>query len=211
MTQNLKLDFEKQLKEELTILLSSYKNINISSNEIEIKIKKTKNNSAQGFIALDYLVNAKGYALVMSVDSPEFQNFIKEVNPPYKSNLLTEHTLAMTSSGEKNKTFSPTIGGAVALPRTPDKIEETCQWICERITSIYLPRLFHLINFESELIQDILENPDHYSYPFPLILYAVRKNNLSINDVDEHLLFSKKISKNKSYDRSLVEKTANLF
>ncbi len=202
MTQELKSDFEKRLKEELTTLLAPYKNVKVLLNEV--KVKKTKDNMAQGFIALDYITNAKGYALIMSAESPDFQKFIENINPPYKSHLLSEQTLAMTTSGERVKTFSPVTGGTVALPATPEGNEEACKWICEKITSIYLPRLFHLINLEPGLIQDIFDNPDHYSYPFLLILYTLRKNKLAINDVDKERLFSKKISKNNAFDRGII-------
>ena len=200
MNKELKLQFENELKEHLTIELSSYKNISVLKNEI--KIKKTKDNNAHGSIVFDYLVNARGYVLTMSAMAPEFDLFVNEVSPPYGSNILSEYTLAMSSSGEKTKSFSYLVGGAIPFPQNTEKFKETISWISEKVTSIYLPRVFHLLNFDSLLISDVLDNPQDYSYPFLLILYVLKKNNLDFSTVDENILFSKKISKNSSFDKS---------
>ena len=199
----IKLEFEKSLQQHLTSALDAYKQIKVNKNEI--KLKKTRDNAAEAVIGFDYLSNARGYVLYMSVSTPEFQDFIKEISPPYASSILTDNTLAMTSSGEKNKTFSPIIGGAVPLPVSVEKVEGTCQWIAEKILSIYLPRVLNLINFTPKLIDDVIANPDHYSYPFLLILYTLKKNNLKTDDVDSNLLFSKSVSKNKNFDKFAME------
>lgn len=202
MSNELKSFFENELKEHLASQLSSYKNITVIKNEI--KIKKTKGNSAHASIGLDYIANARGYILSMSVSSPEFQQFVIDVSPPYRSNLLTEYALALTSSGEKTKTFSPSTGGAVSLPLNPEKLKETILWITEKITSIYLPRAMNLIHFSEELISDVINAPDDYSHPFLLILYTTKKRGIAVNQLNEDIIFSKKISKNINFDKSVL-------
>ncbi|BDR57670.1 hypothetical protein [Xylocopilactobacillus apicola] len=201
--KDLRIDFEKNLQEFLKEQFSSYPNIKVIRNEISIKENKYR---ATGSIQFRYLNNAKGYILGMNVDAPELMAFINEVNPPYESNWPSHFALVMTTSMEKYNIFSNKMGGAIDLPRNDEEIGKACARIADKVKNIYLVRALNLMNIEEAAIQDVLDNPNYYAYPFLTIVYIMRKRKL---ELDLNKILSKKIMGNKSFDRGLISQDEN--
>lgn len=171
-------DLRKQFEGELQSYLK--KNLTVGDNvkflKSEIAIKKTKDNSASGYIGFRFLNNAKGYILYAGVGTPELNGFFDSVSPPYRSNRPEGVVYAMNTSMETGfKSFSQNLGGTVDLPKNADERLKACEWIYQKVKDIYLPRVINLIELNSKAIDDVLLFPDYYAYPFLTILYVIKK------------------------------------
>ncbi|WP_333975508.1 hypothetical protein [Burkholderia cepacia] len=204
MTAELKKIFEKRLQEVLKENISE-SGVKVSKGEILVG----RESAGYGRIGFRFLKNANGYILSAAADSPDLQDFFKENNPPYKPKIPTGLVLAMNTSMEVVKSFSPNIGGAVDLPRNEMEVESTCRWICEKVASIYLPRVINVVDGKVELIRDVMENPGYYSYPFLTIVFSAKKNGVELSGIDVDYLLGKNISGNKSFDEGVLRKYYN--
>ena len=207
VTAELRKLFETELHNYLKANLVCASNIKCLKKEISIK--KTKDNEASGYICFDFLNNARGYCLCTSIDSPELIDFFNKVNPPYSSKLPEGIVYAMNTSMESGfKSFAPNFGGTVDLPRNEEERKKACEWIYTKVRDIYLPRAINLIELKPETVNDIILFPNYYAYPFLIILYLIKKHNMSLSDKDMELVFSKRkrIIGNKSFDKQLLEK-----
>jgi hypothetical protein len=141
------------------------------------------------------------------VSLPELRVFYNKTSPPYKPKFTTNFELVMNTSMEHSfKSFSPNMGGTVDLPKNEQARRKACEWIYTKVRDIYLPRVMNLIELKSEAIDDIIANPNYYAYPFLTILYIIKINNLSLNDLNMDSIHSKKVIGNKTFDKNLLEK-----
>ncbi|VWC64830.1 hypothetical protein BLA9940_03592 [Burkholderia aenigmatica] len=201
MNVELKKIFEKRLQEVLTENICE-SGVKVSRGEILVGQEE----EGRGRIGFRFLKNANGYILSASADSRELQDFYKNSNPPYKSKIPTGFVLAMNTSMETVKLFSPNIGGAVDFPRNQMEVEPTCRWICEKVANIYLPRVIDVVGGKPGLIRDVMENPGYYSYPFLTIVFAAKKNGIGLGELDVDFILGKKISVNKSFDGDVLKR-----
>ncbi|WP_175219946.1 MULTISPECIES: hypothetical protein [Burkholderia] len=201
MNVELKKIFEKRLQEVLTENICE-SGVKVSRGEILVGQEE----ESRGRIGFRFLKNANGYILSASADSRELQDFYKNSNPPYKSKIPTGFVLAMNTSMETVKLFSPNIGGAVDFPRNQMEVEPTCRWICEKVANIYLPRVIDVVGGKPGLIRDVMENPGYYSYPFLTIVFAAKKNGIGLGELDVDFILGKKISVNKSFDGDVLKR-----
>ena len=207
VTAELRKLFETELHNYLKATLVCASNIKCLKKEISIK--KTKHNEASGRIGFRFLNNACGYTLNTAAYSPELITFFYEVNPPYSSKLPEGIVYAMNTSMEGSfKSFAPNFGGTVDLPRNEEERKKACEWIYTKVRDIYLPRAINLIELKPETVNDIILFPNYYAYPFLIILYLIKKHNMSLSDKDMESVFSKRkrIIGNKSFDKQLLEK-----
>ncbi|WP_152603912.1 hypothetical protein [Burkholderia pyrrocinia] len=200
MSVELKKIFEKRLQETLKENIGE-SGVKVSRGEILVGREGVGN----GRIGFRFLKNANGYILSAAADSPDLQDFYKNSNPPYKPKIPTGLVLAMNTSMEVVKSFSPNVGGAVDLPRNEMEVESTCRWICEKVVSIYLPRVMNVVGVKSGLIRDVMDNPSYYSYPFLTIIFAAKRNGVGLDGLDVDYLLGKKVSANKSFDENILK------
>ncbi|KAA8999064.1 hypothetical protein FJU30_15450 [Affinibrenneria salicis] len=201
MTTELRKSFESELQSYLRECFSLSKFIKVVRNEIKINVA-----GAVGRIGFRFLINAQGYVLSESVSLPELRGFYNEISPPYKPKFTTNFELVMNTSMEHGfKSFSPNMGGTIDLPKNEEERRKACEWIYTKVRDIYLPRVMNLIELKPEVIDDVIMHPDYYAYPFLTILYIIKKNNLSLNDLNVDSILSKKIVGNKSFDKSLFD------
>ncbi|WP_155687557.1 hypothetical protein [Burkholderia cepacia] len=199
MSVELKKIFEKRLQETLKEKLCE-SGVKVSRGEVLVGREGVGN----GRIGFRFLKNANGYILSAAADSPDLQDFFKKINPPYKPKIPTGLVLAMNTSMEVVKSFSPNLGGAVDLPRNEMEVESTCRWICEKVASIYLPRVINVVEGKIELIRDVMENPGYYSYPFLTVIFSAKKNGIELSELDVDYLLGRKISGNRSFDEAIL-------
>ncbi|MDN7876833.1 hypothetical protein [Burkholderia aenigmatica] len=205
MSLKLKKFFEKRLQETLS------ENIGESGVKVlrgEVLIGQEEGRS--GHIGFRFLKSANGYILSASADSRELQDFYKNSNPPYKPKIPTGLVLAMNTSMETVKSFSPNTGGAVDFPRNEMEVESTCRWICEKVANVYLPRVIDVVEVKPGLIRDVMENPGYYSYPFLTIVFAAKKNDIAMGELDVDFILGRKISSNKSFDGDVMNRIFGL-
>ncbi|HDR9483833.1 TPA: hypothetical protein QDC20_001146 [Burkholderia aenigmatica] len=200
MGAELKKIFEKRLQETLKESIDG-SGVKVSRGEIVVGREGVGN----GRIGFRFLRNANGYILSAAADSPDFQDFYKKSNPPYKPKIPTGMVFAMNTSMEVVKSFSPNIGGAVDLPRNEEEVESTCRWICEKVVNIYFPRVINVVEVRPDLIRDVMDNPNYYSYPFLTIVFAARKNGIELSGLDVDYLLGKKVSGNRSFDENILK------
>lgn len=203
MCNELRKFFEKELQCFFKRNTNSFSNVKVLKNKLVIN---GGGNEASGYIGFDYLNNAHGYVLYAGVDSPELLEVFKSINPPYRSNKPEGIVYSMNTSMEIGfKSFSPNIGGTVDLPRNENEIEKTCEWIYTKVKDIYLPRIKSLIEIGPKVIDDVIENPSYYAYPFLTILHVIKKNNISVDKLNMESILSKKIIGSKSFDKILLD------
>ncbi|WP_124524141.1 MULTISPECIES: hypothetical protein [unclassified Burkholderia] len=200
MDVELKKKFEKRLQE---VLKGNINEIGVKVSRGEIIVDRE--GAGSGRIGFRFLRNANGYILSAAADSPRLQDFYVGSNPPYKSKIPTGLVLAMNTSMEAVKSFSPSVGGVVDLPRNEVEMESTCRWICEKVVGIYLPRVVNAVEVNSGLIKGVMDNPNYYSYPFLTIVFAAKKNGVGQDGLDVEYLLGKNVSGNKSFDRSILK------
>ncbi|NLA16659.1 hypothetical protein GPU89_02355 [Burkholderia cepacia] len=111
----------------------------------------------------------------------------------------------MNTSMERVKSFSPSSGGAVDLPRNEMEVESTCRWICEKVTGIYLPRVINAMEVGVGLIRDVMENPSYYSYPFLTVVFAAKSNGVELSGLDVDYLLGSKVSGSKPFDEGVLK------
>ena len=203
MSIELRKQFETELNNYLKENLTCYKNIKVLKNKINVNGVGVVD--AQGELSWGYLNNANGYFLSLSVDSIELNDFFNEITPPYKTNLMTNKTFYMNTLMEKFKLFATRIGGTVDLPVSEKERSKTCEWIYTKIKDIYLPRVINLIELKPKTIDDVIDNPGYYAYPFLTILYVIKKNNIPLDSLNMESILSKKIVGNKSFDKNLLD------
>lgn len=201
MSAELRKIFEKRLQEVLTEKVSE-SGAEVSKGEILVG----RESVGSGRIGFRFLKNANGYILSVAADSPDLQDFFKKNNPPYKPRIPTGLVLAMNTSMERVKSFSPSSGGAVDLPRNEMEVESTCRWICEKVTGIYLPRVINAMEVGVGLIRDVMENPSYYSYPFLTIVFAAKSNDVELSGLDVDYLLGGKVSGSKLFDEGVLKK-----
>ncbi|SFQ22070.1 hypothetical protein SAMN03159489_02826 [Pseudomonas sp. NFPP07] len=166
-TKELRSNFEKRVQAFLTSELSGYSDIRVAKNKITIKQKKS---GATATLHLEYLTNSRAYEIIVFVEHPALQSEIALIEPPYSSNLPgAKFVYSMSTVSERD--------ACPLLPVTEKGIEDTCQVILSRIKNVYIPVVFNLFDVKLELIDDIISRPKYYSYPFLLILIAMKINN----------------------------------
>ncbi|WP_143331077.1 hypothetical protein [Burkholderia aenigmatica] len=205
MSVKLKNFFEKRLQETLSENIGE-SGVKVLRGEVLIG----QEGEGSGRIGFRFLKNANGYILSASADSRELQDFYKNSNPPYKPKIPTGLVLAMNTSMETVKSFSPNTGGAVDFPRNEMEVESTCRWICEKVANVYLPRVVDVVEVKPGLIRDVMENPGYYSYPFLTIVFAAKKNDIGVGELDVDFILGGKISSNKSFDGDVLSRIFRL-
>ncbi|WP_322071855.1 hypothetical protein [Paraburkholderia bannensis] len=205
MSMDVRKSFEKRLQETLRSDID-LKGVKIIRNEIVIN----QGDGKVGRIGFRFLSNANGYILSASADSQEFQDFFRSMEPPYRPNIPTGLVFAMNTSMETEKLFSPNQGGAVTLPRDESEIEQTCQWICGKVKEIYLPRVLRVLNNSPKLIDDVIANPDYYSYPMLTVVFSALNGGAGFGGLNIDYILGRKFSKNKNYDSDLLRKFGGL-
>lgn len=195
--------FETELKMHLKTEFKSFSNMKVNKNEIVIKFDE-----ANALIGFSYLSKSMGYAIHSSVIMPALSHFYNEISPPYRPNLFSGCVMAMSSEQESNKSFSNRI---VSLPDNDEKIMNACLLITEKIKTEYLLRIEKLVKLEIEAIDDILDNPDYYAYPFLTILYIIKKNNVIPDKINLELILSKRITGRKTFDKELLSEYLSTY
>ncbi|TCN57601.1 hypothetical protein D0809_13535 [Flavobacterium circumlabens] len=166
-------NFEKEMWNYLKRELSDYPEIKVIKNKIFITHKDSE---AFSTLSFQYLTNSNAYEIIHFVEHPVLQTEIHNIAPPYPSNLSNANFVySMSTVSEKD--------GCIILPVTEKGIEYTCELILSRIKNIYLPIIFNLFNINLKLIDNVLNKPKYYSYPFLLILIAMKNNNMKPEEI----------------------------
>lgn len=203
MSNDIKILFEKYLQSYLKEMFTSERNMKFLKKKIIIKAMDGNLSNAE--IYFDYISSSKEYVMYICVKSPELEAFYEKIQPPYNSNFVKGVTYLMNTRMEVGfKSFSSNMFGSIPLPRDEAECIETCKWIYEKIKDIYLPRIMNIININTDLVNDIIQFPQYYAYPFLTILYVEVKNKNNIIEKNKELIFNKKIIGNKSFDEKLL-------
>lgn len=174
-------NFERQFNIVLKNAFDEQKNIKIGKNKVTIK-----KDDAVANIDFIYLNNLNAYGTIIVVKSPVLKLELEEFNPPYKSNLPNEdYIFCMSTMGVKD--------GCPLLPTTEDGINKTCELLIDRLKKIHLRNIISVLEVDKYLIEDVINNPKCYSYPFLIVMLAMKKNNLSKIDVDRDKILNEKI------------------
>lgn len=179
--KELRNEFEQRFNIYLKNTFAGQKNVKVGKNKVTIKKDKST-----ACIDFTYLNNLHAYGTIIVVKSPIMKSELDTFCPPYKSNLPNdEYIYCMSTMGEKD--------GCPLLPSTEDGIDKTCKLLLDRLKYAQLPAIVNLLDVNKDLVEDIINNPKYYSYPFLLILLAINKNGISKDDIDSDILFDEKI------------------
>lgn len=199
MSKEIKKTFDAEIEKIL-------KNLNISSKSrvfkksIKLNSLLTKNSAE---ISFDFLAAQKAYYFNLTGYSDEFSEYIEKIKPPYNSNTLDgfEHHFNMSTLQEKSHSHSNQVG---KIYLTSNHLEFNYQLdnLSKALAGFYIPWLIEFLDFKVELIYKILQRPDFYSYPIPMVVYILKKQGVKLSDLN--LEISKKIIKNKEFDNNLM-------
>lgn len=199
MSKEIKKTFDAEIEKIL-------KNLNISSKSrvfkksIKLNSLLTKNSAE---ISFDFLAAQKAYYFNLTGYSDEFSEYIEKIKPPYNSNTLDgfEHHFNMSTLQEKSHSYSNQVG---KIYLTSNHLEFNYQLdnLSKALAGFYIPWLIEFLDFKVELIYKILQRPDFYSYPIPMVVYILKKQGVKLSDLN--LEIGKKIIKNKEFDNNLM-------
>ncbi|MEP6931971.1 MAG: hypothetical protein ABI850_18250 [Flavobacterium sp.] len=171
--KELRDEFEKELQIYLKRELSDMPELKVTKNKISITHKKS---GASAKIIFGYLANSNTYEIMIFIEHPELQQKISHITPPYPSNLLNPNFIySMSTVSEKD--------ACPLLPVTEKGVTNTCQLILSRIKNNYIPIIFNLFKITPELIDDVINRPKYYSYPFLLIFISMKNNCMTPDKV----------------------------
>jgi len=201
MSNDAKKIFGDLLAEMLSKRVTS--RLKIKSTKDTIKVFSDRWKKTLGHLEFVYLGGQKAYYLAISATSDEFSEFISNMNPPYKSNKPDgfNHHFSMSTLMENRGVFSRS-GGTIYLPSKPEHISETISHIENVLNSTYIPLLERFVRFSPELVGDILANPDYYSYPIPLVVFALKANSLHSDFIKTNI--NRKAIKNSEFDKKIL-------
>lgn len=204
MDKESRKEFETLFVKKMKVFYKENKNIKITKNKISfVDIK----NKEIGYLFLQYIHKGKSYILHGGVVGGEVCHFIKEADPPYKSNLIADgYCLSFLSSNEKMKEFSDAIGGEQS--QVPgETIDTFTDRIVDRITIYQVPRIMNCISGLPGLMYDVMKYPDEYNYPLIAFVYAAMKQGLSLNaPLVQEALQRRSMRGNKNFDNDFSQK-----
>ena len=197
-------DDKKLFDEALATLLQNdiYSTQKLKASKKLLKFTSENFSRTVASIGFDYLSGQKAYYFAIVCSSGEFSDYISKINPPYISNNPPDfgYDFSMSSLMENRGIFSRT-DGKIYLTEVQD-INKTIMHIGHCLNEYYIPKVENFLTFRPPLIKDIVENPNFYSYPAPLIAFVMQKN--SIKPEDLKFSFGKKIIKNSTFDKSIL-------
>ncbi len=202
MGADVRKELEKELLTGLKAITSSFVGLKASKNKIVLLdgFKKL------GEIYIHYLTRADGYYAGVEISECDAMEFCLLQSPPYNSRLLNSSFLSKTSLSERGKEFGDEFGGIIRMP-APSEMNLTARKIEHRLTRFYLSRAENCLTGSLLLINDVLLSPDDYAFPFLTVLFAAKKNGLTLKDERfQRVLNAKKIFGNKYFDLALTEK-----
>lgn len=199
MSKEIKKIFDAEIEKIL-------KNLNIPSKtrvfkkSVKLNSLSTKNSAE---ISFDFLAGQKAYYFNLTGYSDEFSEYIEKIKPPYKSNTLDDfdHHFNMSTLQEKSNSHSNQVG-KIYLTSSNLELNSQLDNLSKSLTDFYIPWLIEFLDFRVELIYKILQRPDFYSYPIPMVSYILKKQGVKLSDLN--LEVSKKIIKNKEFDNNLM-------
>ena len=201
MNKEIKLAFDNSISLMLSEGVKS--SGKIKAYKKSLKLTSPEYSGNRGEVIFDYLGGQKAYYFGMIGWSLEFSEYVKVINPPYKSNTPrgTDHHFSMVTMMENRGVYSRS-DGKIDLPIRLDQIDEIIAHIQGTLNDFFLPWLDRFINFSPDLIDDIVKHPDYYSYPVPLISFILKKNKMKFQDLT--IQVGKTVMKNKLFDAELL-------
>ena len=85
---------------------------------------------------------------------------------------------------------------------TAQNMERDINHIQNCLNEHYIPKIETFLTCSPSLIDDIIENPDFYSFPAPLMAFTMRINSIRAEDLKVSL--GKKILKNSIFDKNIL-------
>jgi hypothetical protein len=201
MSKEIKLKFDTDLAKMLSDLAQMIVEVKATKKALKITSETIPGNL--GEIEFDYLGDQKAYYFGVFAWSEDFSRFIEKPSPPYESNIPEgfEYQFSMNTLMEDRGVYSRS-NGKLLLPDNTQGIEENIAHIRKCIGDFYIPWVQRFVSISPNLIDDIIKNPRFYSYPAPLIAYAMKHNSMRVEDIN--IMPGKSIIKNKEFDEKLL-------
>lgn len=175
----------------------------IKASKKGLKINSFFDKENFGELKFDFLAGQKAYYFGMTGWSMAFGEFVADVAPPYGSNHPEgfDHHFFMSTIMENRGLYSRG-DGKIYLPEKVGTISEICSHIENCLNEFYVPWLRSFVNFSPDLIGRVIQRPEFYSFPAPLIAFVLKVNNLHWEDVKVDL--SRGVLRNKAFDTRLI-------
>lgn len=202
-----KVEMKKLLDQRLSGILknSIHSKSNLKALKKSVKLQSKIFPNSNGEIYIDFLGDAKEYCLGMSFMSGEFDSFIENLSIPYRSNRPSgsgSHFALITYS--ENRGIFSRSSGTIRLPTTEDELEATVAHISRAINESYIIMADRFLHFAPELIDDIISNPNFYSYPYLLILFTAKINGIGLDTIMNPRITNKRLLGNASFDKKIA-------
>lgn len=161
-------------------------------------------------INLQYLSVGMEYAFSLFMIDTDTMSFINQLEPPYPTNLANKEFVYSSYYTSENKCSDIF---PILLPKTEEGIERACHHILKFLNERFLQRVYHLVEVKNQLVDDIIENPKFYAFPFLTALYVITRNRLNKSDVDlesllseENLGFSNEKTLKISFNKAIAQR-----
>ena len=167
----------KEFKKKLQTYLSTidYPGLSVKRSGNTLKISKSGEKNFCSEISIVYLTRVSGYYLQVHVKGGELHDAISEMNLPTSANqLLCQGVYFHSSLSEKNKQFSPDIGGARLLYPNCDEAS-ICEDTIDRIKRNNLPLIHSVLYLTKDLPNHVLEYTADFSYPLGILAYLQKR------------------------------------
>lgn len=205
MTKEIKLAFDKSLSKMLDGIALGNERIKATKKRLKILSKLNSRNFAE--LEFDYLGDQKAYYLSITGWSADVAEYIKQVQPPYPSNVPAgfDHHFFMSTLMERRGVFSR-VDGKIHLSDIRS-VDEVMMHIERCIKDNYIPKIENFLEASPALIENVVENPDFYSYPIPLISMALKRNSMNFEELK--LSLGRMLVKNPAFDKALLASSSS--
>lgn len=197
-------EIKKLFETELSSLLKKL-NIPARTRSLKKSIKfESLSTENKAELAFSYLGSQKAYYIELTGYSGEFSYYIQKIVPPYKSNMVDGFSahFYMTTLQEKSHSHAQQLS-KIYLPHSDHVLDLCINQISDALNGFYIPYLMAFVDFNPSLIHYIVQRPDFYSYPIPMIAYVLEFNGLKWSDLN--LPIGKKIIRDREFDEALLQ------
>lgn len=204
MIKDIKLTFDKGLSEMLGRVALANEQMKAAKKKLKLSSKLNPRNF--GELAFDYLGDQKAYYFSITGWSADVTDFIEKIEPPYRSNVPVgfDHHFFMSTFMENRGVFSR-ADGKIYLSEVRS-IDETMKHIEHCLNDYYIPKIENFLTGAPPLITNVVDNPDFYSYPIPLISFVLKRNSMKFEELK--LSLGKTLVKNPAFDKALLESSS---
>lgn len=194
--KDIRLDFERQLKEQMLEKFAHLPYFKVIKNELKIVANTDKSiKFKNSHITLCYAHYS--YTLLFWLEHPQLTDFVQQINPPYglhKGERIPPR-VTFSSLSTRDDYFVPKSElGIIRLFDDSRDNATKVAYIIDKLATVFVPKAINVVDMTPNVIDDILQRPTDYNYPILTAIFVLKKNDLPLtNELKQTLLQEKYI------------------